>query len=205
MVSSSSKVKREPIPDDEDDVDPIYPAPSSARLALLRRAPEITQKENCPSSHDLPFRTLKSDQPSSSHLGLLRQGDTNPSVSHGHPNSDQSTFNLPSLSHPSLRTRSFSHPISQSNPPLTLDTKQEEQDTTTGAPPPLDIRRSSLPGPRTIEGRRLRRLQKLEWKKQLELGKDEFGAEQESLFSAAREKFSPDPVKSPPDGGPSCG
>ncbi|KAL8992088.1 MAG: hypothetical protein Q9188_007659, partial [Gyalolechia gomerana] len=77
----SPKVAQEPYPYDSDSsCDPIYPAPSTARLtALYAKKQQPAQKENHrpPPLHDVPFRTVNwappSPSTSSANLGHLRK------------------------------------------------------------------------------------------------------------------------------------
>ena len=199
MAASSSnvKVKREKQGTDDDDIDPVDPAPSSSRLATIHSVATNVKDENYRHSRNLPFRDFDWDEPSSLHRGsLLQQYPSITAVSHGHPSSIQPTPQSASFPSSTSRFRSASDPSSEPIQSLSAKIKDEAQEegsttTTPGQSSLLSQRRSSL---RSKGERMLRKKQKQEWKMRLELEKEKFGEEQESLLSAAREKFSPDPI-----------
>lgn len=164
------------------------------------------QKEKVNPSFGLPFRNVNWDLPPSPGVSLHQQRDTHQCMALKQNTDNRLSYPPPpipplpsSFPPPTIRSASFSHPISHVPTQLAVKTKEEEEATKTWPDPPLTARRSSLPNDRTAEGKRLRKQHKQKWKKELELREDKYGAEQESLFSAARENFSPDPTN-PPDG-----
>lgn len=200
-LSTSPRVKLQPDLEGAQDGDLIYPKPSLSRSAPMSDSLETPQKENRTPSHDLPFRTVNWDQPPAPGLSLRKRSDPYDNVGMKHNAIDGSTQSYPSNPPRLDRAVTISHPMSHIPTPLLVKIKKEEEITSTWPDLPPSARRVSRPKERTAEARRLRKQEKDEWKRELELGKDKFAAEQESLFSAAKEKFSPDPLRTP-SGGP---
>ncbi|KAL8936963.1 MAG: hypothetical protein Q9216_004660 [Gyalolechia sp. 2 TL-2023] len=196
--------------DSDSSCDPCYPAPSAARLAALHahKDQQLAQKENHRPAplHEVPFRTVnwvpKSLAPTSrpGHLQKIvvtpspgsNQGQTHGHIQHTKhhpPTKSQATPTLPSPPEAATPQRCASHPTTTTTKP-----KQEpdEQDNTQAD---LSPRRSSAPFKlQTVQHRRLRKQQKLEWKARLASDLDRYEAEQAELFSSAKARFSPELV-----------
>ncbi|KAI4093799.1 MAG: hypothetical protein LQ344_002703 [Seirophora lacunosa] len=193
LRSPSPQVKREPspktIPADDNNVASIATSPKYPSLESPHKHPiakTAAQKENRQPSDTLPFRAMNwKSRPLPSPPPPHRQSvssSSNASPLHTHPN----------LSFPP-RSRHKSTPL-----PL-IKTESEHSDDndnptpTTAAARPLTARRSTISASDCKEESRKERLRrKREWKQELQLREDEYGAEQEMLFSAARHSFSPD-------------
>ncbi|KAL8762422.1 MAG: hypothetical protein Q9184_001589 [Pyrenodesmia sp. 2 TL-2023] len=161
--------------------------------ATVHRPTGSAMKENHGPSSDLPFREVNWHAHPSSDLTVRQQNDAYHANALNQYAGNQFANNTPPpppATRPG-RAATISYPVRHIPTPA-LRVTIEEEDEYFDPTGPLNDRRASLPGPRTAEGLRLHRKQKREWKKQLELNGARYAAEQEELFTAAREGFSPE-------------